>query len=852
MSFITSSQRFSAIFFTIAMCFIIALSSNVSAITWDNVAYYKLDETSGTNAVDETGSFNLTNYNSVLVNSSGKIGTSYNWSGATDKYLQTTSDLISNNLSFNTWVYVTSIDNADTILSIYDSSPDTSLTIQLINTTHIRTTCGGATCSGFDITYPIAGYLNKWTMVSITVDDDSDNITLYLDGSLVNYDVGVFAGFTNVDEFDIGNGDNRVRTRAINGRQDEISVWDRVLVSDDITDLYNGGAGLAYNNQPNVIEITLDSPSNATTISDIGANFTTSSTNLSSISGTWDNITYYVWIDNGTLHNQTFVNLGSVESFENILFIDDFSLNNYIWNVESCWSNSSDSGCVLASENYTFNVVPFGVIDEDYLNVTLSGSTDIFTVNISVLSGLRMATIDFTYNGTLYNADFEEYETGKYYATIDNSVPQVSSDTNITFYWTVELESGFTQNTTLHNQTVYLFAMDNCSTYTNNIFNFTLVDEDTQNTLVGATDNTSIYVDLSLSRLDSTALTINFSYYYNKINPAGVCGNIDLDSSRYLLDGIIEYYATGRFVEYYNIQDYLLTNTTDHQNITLYNLNSTRGQEFKITYKDENFNTVPGALIQIQRKYIAEGIFKTVEIPMISSAGYTIAHLIRNDAIYTLVIINDGVVVATFDDIVADCQNPSFTECSININSFSSSVSPEDFTTDDGFTGALRYNKTTKVVSIIYAIPSGVPAYTSLNVTLFDGFGNTSICSDGLNAAGGTLSCTVPESFGNQSIIIKVFSGGDEKRSAVVFLSTDPSEIWGTNLVFLSVIILLLLMGMGISDNPVTLGIIMVIGAIILIALNIITNVGLIGNGATILWFIVAVIILLIKGSGRQ
>jgi len=168
------------------------------------------------------------------------------------------------------------------------------------------------------------------------------------------------------------------------------------------------------------------------------------------------------------------------------------------------------------------------------------------------------------------------------------------------------------------------------------------------------------------------------------------------------------------------------------------------GQEFKITYKDDQFNTVPGAIIQIQRKYIDEGVFKTIEIPLISSAGYTIAHLIRSDAIYNLIILKDGKVLDSFTNIVANCQNPTFTDCEININSFATGISPEDFTVGDDFSTTLTYDRTTRLVSATYVIPSGVSATTTLNVTLFDALGTSAVCADSLFAAGGTLSCTVP------------------------------------------------------------------------------------------------------------
>jgi len=596
--------------------------------------------------------------------------------------------------------------------------------------------------------------------------------------------------------------------------------------------------------------VTLETPTNDTTLSDVGINFTVSGNVTNSFNTT--NITYYVWFTNGTIHNQTTIALSPTDAFNNTLFIDDFTLNGYIWNAEVCWENSSFNNCSFATDNFTFDVVPFSVLDEDWNNFTIGGSTDDFSINVSVLSGLRVATMMFTYNSTEYDADFTEYATEEYYASITHDILQVTADTNVSFYWTVTLENGFSQNSTLHNQTVQLLSFDDCSAGTFMVFNFTIVNEGNQTKLAGVGDNTNMLIDLTLSRLDASTLSINFSQNYTQVNPGAVCTNVNLNDSRFRVDGIVEYSATQRFVEFYNIQNYTLTNTTTNQNITLYNLNESLGQEFKITYKDDQFNTVPGAIIQIQRKYIDEGVFKTVEIPMVSEAGYTIAHLVRNDIIYNLVIIKEGTVLATFTNVVADCQNPTFTSCEINVNSFSTGIQPEDFSNDGEFTGVLSYNKTSRVVSTTFAILSGIPSLTTLNVTLWDALGETEVCSDSLTAAGGTLSCTVPASFGNSSIIIKLWSGGEVKRSAIVSLASDPSDIYGNNLVFLGLMIILLIIGMSVTDNPMTLGFMLIIGSIILVALNIVANAGWIGGGATMLWFIIAIIILMIKGSNRQ
>lgn len=553
-------------------------------------------------------------------------------------------------------------------------------------------------------------------------------------------------------------------------------------------------------------------------------------------------------------------------------------------NLDSCWynyngTNITIAGCLTGIKNSTNFLLELGntnmtiyandslgnenstFISWDYyvLEISQSFSTQVtegittrISSNLTLSSGQRLSSADLNYNGTLYSGSTNEYSTNNWFVYYDLNVPQVSTDTNITFFWNLTFEDDTTLLTQLNNQTILNIAIDNCSSYTNTLFNFSVLDEDTQTILNATGDNVSIIVDLSFYNPNNNELIFNFSQEYKQTNPARVCVEDSLVEETYRLDGVVQYSANNRFKEFYNFQNYSLNNETDATLINLYDLNSTLGQEFKITYKDENFNTVPGAVIQIQRKYIGEGVFKVVELPLFGSQGYAIAHLIRDDVIYNFIILEDGEVLGTFENIVANCQNPTISDCEININSFSSTVSPEDFSNDGAFVAKLTYNSTSRVVSTTYSITSGAPEQTNLNVTLWDSYLNQSVCSDGLYSAGGTLSCTIPAQFGNTTVYIELSSDSDVKRTAVFILNTDPQSIYGANLIFLSLCIMLFIIGMSTSDNPLTLGIMLIVGTIILITLNMVSSLGWFGQGATILWLIVAIAIILIKGSNRQ
>lgn len=524
-----------------------------------------------------------------------------------------------------------------------------------------------------------------------------------------------------------------------------------------------------------------------------------------------------------------------------------FPGDRYTW---ECFTNDTTNTLLDNTGNRTFSTM-FIENSQTFNNNTLEGSIENFEVNLTLGSGVRISTANLNYNGTEYLAVINGITDVILNRSI--TVPNIATGYNLSFFWKIDFDNGIQVNTSTQTQNVGVLGVDNCTTFTNELFNMTMYDERTQDFLVGSTHNTSI--QLSFTLLDNTGSTelLNISQDFASTNPARLCLQNNLTGSSYELNGVIKYSSNGRFTEFYNFQNYEVTNTTNNIKIALYNLNNTEGTEFKISFKDSNFVAVDGAIMNIQRKYIDEGVFKTTEIPKTGVEGYTIAHLVRNDVIYNIIISKAGVVLGSFTDVVADCQNPTLFACTINLNAFTSSALPSDFTNLDDISFSLTYNRTSRLVKSIYTIPSGITSTVDLNVTLFDSLGNRSVCADSLSASGGQLDCTVPLSFGNSTVIAKIHKDGEFIGQAIIMINPKPSEIYGTNVIFLSILVFLIFLGLaGTSDNPMVVGVALILGSFIMIALNLIYTPTIYGIGATILWFIMAVILVMVKGAGRQ
>lgn len=515
---------------------------------------------------------------------------------------------------------------------------------------------------------------------------------------------------------------------------------------------------------------------------------------------------------------------------------------NYSWFVQSC----NAIGCTNSS-NYSFSVSNWKT---DVLAGPLTstpGATELFFLTLNTTSGLSVTNANFVYNGTIYTADINNYAT-QINLTKSITIPGLTGFRNYFFNFTLSDSTSGISNS--GNLTVFSIFSGNCTTYNQTLYNFTIKDEQNLTQLPSAIVNSSLNVQI----YDKTRTTLysNFSNNYLATNPFAVCLQYGLaNSSNYSLDLQVQYWADGYTREFYNIRNDLVTSTDMNTNISLYPLLNTSNQNFKIIYRDASYLPVSNAVIQIQRKYIGEGLFRGVEQPITDSLGQTTAHLELDNVVYTFIVLVNNEVQSTFSNKVAYCQTPTFNECVIELNEISSNVDYSDYANINDLSFTIGYDSATRTISSIFSQRSGSPANMWLNATLFDNFGNTSVCSTSLYSSSGTLSCVVPGSFGNASVIVDIYSDGNLVGKSVISLAQNPTEVYGGSRVAIGLIMVVSWISISLIGVPIVSAIFLLLSLISLVILNIIGSTGIIGAGATILWFIVAIIMIIIRGGNR-
>jgi len=813
-----------------------------SAFDWNNniVAYYTADDTVG-NILDITGVHNGSSFN-ITRGVPGILSTSYRFDGLTSYgNLTKLTDLEDTaSISINLWVN----------RSIGIVTPTQGLIRGSNGITILQRVNGSYSCQKVGITdtgNTVIGLNDsKWHMISCIY--NGTGLGIYVDGILNNS--AVLTGNTPADWGNITLGADSPTSQFWKGELDEIGFWNRSLSQADLTELYNSGNGLAHPGSSGGNVVTLISPSNDSKISTSGANFT-AYFNLTSNPNNyeWKNATFNIWLSNSTLFNQTYITLSGNHTY-NITFIDDFIADNYLWNVLGCYGNVSFNNCTFSNNNNTFSVTGFTVNSEKWTNVTTPGSIELFQINLTLTFGFQISTGQLIYNGTPYSGTFTNLGGGSYSVNKYITIPGVTANSNATFYWSFLLNNGFTTNTTEHNQSINVVNIDDCSAYSNLIINYSLLDEELRTSL-GATQNASIKVDALFYSADMNTLIFNYSKEYTNVPSASICIDNSLENSTLSLFTTALYSATGYVPEFHHIQNYALTNSTLGMKVDLHDLNATDSTDFLITFKDNSFLAVPNALIDITRKYVGEGLFRSVEIPKTDKNGQTVGHFDTSGVAYTILVKKNGVILATFDNVAVVCQNAVIGECNLNLNAFTGGESFTDWATKDNLNYVFSFNEATKTVSVTFSTTDSSTATMILNTTKFDRFQNTSVCSDILTSSSGTLTCVVPDSYGNITIVSELYKNGNLVTTRTFTISPLASDTFGTA-GFLFVIILMITLPLMFAGDKIGMIIGSIIGLIFCGLLFVYNSGSFFGPTSAIIWFIVAGGILIWKVSQTE
>ena len=702
----------------------------------DIVAYYKLDETSGLVAPDSTDN----GYDGTLINmegdewiTNGKINGAIEFNNTADdtEFINVPDNADFDALqSISFWVNITDVTSSIAGRVLIEKDSDFTGVIGYISDTNSIVYHNSSATRVIDIPGLTT---NVWHNI-IMIYDGVNNITIYIDGEQnKSSNLVGSAEFDNSNNFTIGG--SLTATRTPWAVIDEVGVWKRVLTNEEIIQLYNEGTGISF--QSTIFTI-LNSPDNLAESINRTIDF--------SCSVNTTNSTFLV-ANNSLIINNVIDQTNSSGIKGNYTFTKTFSSKGtFFWTCQAVADNQVNN----TGGNRTLIIKNIIENSQTFNNITTEGATETFTINFTKTSELQVSTVDLIYNGTL-NSFAYSVSGDEVFSTGSISIPTVTSDTNVTFNWNITFDDGSISNSQTNNQTILNVNVDDCSVFTNIIYNFTQYDEENQTILSG---NNTIELQINLFNLAKTTVLVNFSDSFTGVNPVQFCAeDAILPTVNYSSYVIVKYFvnssnqsqSTSYSVEYHNILNQTISNTTIPIDIPLFNLKASDTTKFRLTFRDGEFVLAPNILVQVHRQYIADNDFKIVEIPITDSNGQTVLNLVKDVIIYNFIMVNEArEVVGTFNSIAAFCSDFLIGDCTINLAPDSLSEQIYDYNEEfDVSISRPSYDNTTERISISFVTGDLTPANLRMDIVRNNNFGNRSVCSDTLFSASGTLSCDV-------------------------------------------------------------------------------------------------------------
>lgn len=202
------------------------------ALTDNLVSYYKLDS----NSNDAHGSNNGTDSN--MSYTTGKINNCGSFNGSNSRIsIGNPANLQLNTVSISMWFKTANA--GASYRNLIEKSTAWTILLKDNNLGTYEWGGSGDILSGQDPTD------DNWHHVVLRQDHNvASGFTMYLDNSLVITDT--YTANAQTGSIHIGAEGNSGTSQNYAGLLDEIGIWSRVITTDEVAALYNGGAGLAY------------------------------------------------------------------------------------------------------------------------------------------------------------------------------------------------------------------------------------------------------------------------------------------------------------------------------------------------------------------------------------------------------------------------------------------------------------------------------------------------------------------------------------------------------------------------------------------------------------------------------
>ncbi|KKK88563.1 hypothetical protein LCGC14_2741890, partial [marine sediment metagenome] len=266
--------------------------------------------------------------------------------------------------------------------------------------------------------------------------------------------------------------------------------------------------------------------------------------------------------------------------------------------------------------------------------------------------------------------------------------------------------------------------------------------------------------------------------------------------------------------------------------------------------KDKFLSLAPNILVNVNKQYVADNDFKTVEIPITDSNGQTILNLERNVGIYNLIFIDiGGNIVATFNKITAFCQDITIEECTLALDAEGTTSKTFNLTNSTQISYTLEYTNSTSLATFNFNSLNSTAITARIIGTTQNQFGNQSVCDSSLTSTLGTITCDASSILETDNyLFIDIFSNGNFVETRVINISPSVPLIGGIfgSTGFLIAFLLMLTIIILFSEDKQVLIVMIGIGWAIILLFGLLKG-AIIGSVSGGIWLIISIATMLWK-----
>ena len=507
----------------------------------------------------------------------------------------------------------------------------------------------------------------------------------------------------------------------------------------------------------------------------------------------------------------------------------------------------------------TFNFSYFNITQYESSNTAGEGTIVQYKlqINMTGISGTyQQSTANLTWNNTNMGFTSKQVTANSIIFIKNLIIPFGSGNTTGTYInWTWNYSISNTTGalydhniTSLEDARIYTISVDDCSALSVKILNFTIYDEASKR--YENLSNVSIEINVLLSNFGNTTPLFNYSKVATMVNTTYICVPTGvLGFASYRMDVVTRYSSQGHVVEFDYIDAYNLSNEI-MQNISLYDLLTTDSTSFLVNFYDARYLAVEGAIIDLQRYYVGEGIYNSVEKGKTDDGGQTTLHLVTEDVLYKFFVRKNGELLYESPQRKAICQA---TPCQINLYAVNTVVDIGEYENNSDIEYHWNFNKTLRRITFDFITRDGAAHEIFMNVSEWNGYDNKTICATSLTASSGTLTCDIPAGSNNATYMAYAYATNPGFVSYMVYsLSPDAMATFGYSGVIMTIFLVLILVLMAVMSSAIVVIIMGVVGLIIAGLLAIFNMGSIFAIGSMVIWLVIAGGILIWKLSQRR